>query len=124
MSDNAARPGFTIIESTGPPVRSSEQLFTDATESASVELDCSDTLNLIVTHKMSVGAEGYVALWQQLSSDIISLSKVLNVVTAKTRNPHGLISGESVTIEDVVPTSYNGTFTVTVVDDYTFTYST
>lgn len=43
--------------------------------------------------------------------------------TVNTATAHGLVSGESVVITGVTPAGYNGTYTVTVTDSDTFTYT-
>lgn len=54
---------------------------------------------------------------------ISSISRTSNVTTVDTSVAHGLSTSDSVTIAGVTDTSFNGTFTVTVVDSNTFTYS-
>jgi len=56
---------------------------------------------------------------------IASIARIGNTVTVNTTGLHDLSTGDSVVISNVVSssTSFNGTFTVTVVDNDTFTYS-
>jgi hypothetical protein len=54
---------------------------------------------------------------------ISSISRTSNVTTVDTSTSHNLTSGESVTIAGVSDNTFNGTFTVTVVDSNTFTYN-
>lgn len=58
--------------------------------------------------------------------DIVELSTVDTTATVKTRRPHGLAQGQTVTIRDAEVSSgtnhYNGTFTIdTIVNEVTFT---
>ena len=119
------RPGFSIINAGTPDFKSSRLLIDAATETTYVDLDCGCTSDLILSHKISgsPGTGGYVALWQLIGTNITSVSKNLNVVTITTLTPHGLVTGESVTIEGLTPTELNGTFAVTYIDDLTFSYS-
>ena len=57
-----------------------------------------------------------------LVTSISSLTKVGSTVTAVTSSAHGLASNIEATIAGAVETDYNGTFTITVLDDTTFTY--
>lgn len=51
-----------------------------------------------------------------------TITATSNVATAAA-TAHGLTTGQSVTISGATPSGYNGTYTVTVVDANTFTYS-
>ena len=53
---------------------------------------------------------------------LTGLTRVGNVATAVTSQPHGYVTGADVTVRGATPTEYNGRFNVTVVDAYTFTY--
>lgn len=53
---------------------------------------------------------------------ISALTNAALVATAVTAVAHGLKTGDSVTIAGSVPTAFNGTFVITVVDAMTFTY--
>ncbi len=54
---------------------------------------------------------------------ITSVSEVGSTVTVTTAIPNGFVTGQSVMIIGVLPVAYDGTFTVTVVDPFTFTYA-
>jgi hypothetical protein len=64
------------------------------------------------------------------SIDIEAMTRIgtSSVVAVRTRRPHGLINGLFVRIDDaetsqgVISTVYNGTFQVTVIDSFNFTY--
>jgi hypothetical protein len=64
------------------------------------------------------------------SIDIESIARVGNsqTVTVRTRRPHGLINGlfcrvdDALTSQGVLSTVYNGTFQVTVIDSFNFTF--
>ena len=55
-------------------------------------------------------------------TDSIDLSYLAGIVTAETTAEHSLSSGIEVTISGATQTDYNGTFTIVVLDKYTFTY--
>jgi hypothetical protein len=54
---------------------------------------------------------------------IASLTNVTTTATAVTVTNHGLSTGQTITVAGCTPSAYNGTFTVTVVDAATFTYT-
>jgi len=56
-------------------------------------------------------------------NEIATADRVSNVVTIVTVDHHGFVSGDTVIIADVSVPSMDGSFTVTVVDEHTFTYS-
>lgn len=72
-------------------------------------------------HTLTNGALVQVSGVSQ-SQTITSLSCVNLVVTAVCAG-HGLTTGTSVTVSGVIPSTYNGTFIITVIDANTFTYS-
>lgn len=51
-----------------------------------------------------------------------SLSFSANVVTAVTPTSHNLATGLTVTISGAIPSTYNGSYLITVIDDVTFQY--
>ena len=53
----------------------------------------------------------------------ITLSRVTTTATATTVNPHGLVTGMSLTISGATNTAYNITATITVTGTRTFTYA-
>lgn len=65
-----------------------------------------------------IGANGYPV-------PLTSASRALNVVTVVTQLPHGLVSGDQTVISGVAggATSFNGTFPVTYVNTFTFSYN-
>lgn len=56
-------------------------------------------------------------------ASITSLSRAGNVVTAILDTPQPFATGISVTIGGAIETDYNGTFTIVMLDDVTFTYT-
>jgi len=58
----------------------------------------------------------------RLISNIQSATVAGTTVTITTPSPHGLVTGESVTIAGVTDPLYNGSFTITVLTPTTFTY--
>ncbi len=63
-----------------------------------------------------------LATIQNISTSITSLTRVGSIVTAVTSVDHKLASGISGAIGGANEAEYNGTFTVTVIDAFTFTY--
>ena len=57
-----------------------------------------------------------------VTQTITAMSYASNTVTV-TVPSHGFATGSSVTIASVAPTAYNGTFTITVINANTFSYS-
>ena len=57
------------------------------------------------------------------SVDIASLTSVTTTATATTSDPHGLQTGNSVTVSGASPTTFNVTATITVTSATTFTYT-
>ena len=57
------------------------------------------------------------------ASAISTIARATNVVTVVTSTGHGLTTGDYVTISGVTPTTFNGTYAVTVTNTTTFTYS-
>lgn len=53
---------------------------------------------------------------------ISSITHLTTVATVTTSAPHGLYTGQQVTISGASPAAYNGTFIITVTGDTTFTY--
>jgi len=106
------RPGFSIITDDTPVESSAQAIIQSAVAAESVDLNCEDTENLIVTHLIS---QRYVA--------ISSISVSTNVVTVVTAADHGFTSLDEVVISDVLPTDFNGTYVATVSDETTFTYA-
>jgi hypothetical protein len=53
---------------------------------------------------------------------IVSLTRVLDTVTATTQAAHSLVTGDEVQIEGALQAEYNGTVTVTVTGANTFTF--
>lgn len=54
---------------------------------------------------------------------IVSLTRVSTTATARTKNAHGLVTGQQVLIKGAEQLEYNGTFTITVLDADEFTYT-
>jgi hypothetical protein len=72
------------------------------------------------------GAGDYGELLYGLDYGLVSISTAVrtsNVVTITTAAPHVFISGMSVLIAGVTDSSFNGTFTITVLTSTTFTYA-
>ena len=54
---------------------------------------------------------------------ISSITYVTTTATLTTASPHGLITGNKITVAGAAPSAYNGTFTVTVTGASTLTYT-
>ena len=71
-----------------------------------------------------VGPGAGVAAVVDQVANISSISRASNIVTVATSTPHGLISGDQVTVAGVTDISYNGVFPVaTLPDSLHFTYA-
>jgi len=66
------------------------------------------------------GFEGYQTL---AGVAIGTLTNSTTTATAVTNQVHGLTTGQTIVMTGCTPSDYNGTFTVTVVDTTTFTYT-
>lgn len=55
--------------------------------------------------------------------NVSSLTRVASTATAVTIEKHGFSNSNIVTISGAIETAYNGTFSVAVIDDYTFTFT-
>ena len=65
--------------------------------------------------------EGYAT--GNSGSPISGITNVILVATLTTTTPHGLSTGQSVTVSGATPSQYNGTFTITVTSTTEFTYT-
>lgn len=68
------------------------------------------------------GTYGYIYITDPVVQTISSITNITTTATLATASPHGLGTGMKITVTGAVPAAYNGTFTITVVDDSTFTY--
>ena len=84
------------------------------------ERPATPTLGDIRYNTSTGGFEGYQ---QVLGVSINSLTNVTTTATANTGLPHGLTTGDTITMSNCTPSDYNGVFTVTVVDTTTFEYT-
>ena len=65
--------------------------------------------------------EGYAT--GNSGSPISGISNVSTVATLTTTTPHGLSTGQSVTVSGASPSQYNGTYTITVLNTTQFAYT-
>ena len=71
-----------------------------------------------------VGPGAGVAAVSDTVANISAISRAANVVTVTTSTPHGVVSGDQVTIAGVSDTSFNGVFPEATIPDSThFTYA-
>lgn len=68
------------------------------------------------------GPNGYGLELNAAAKTISSITRVTTTATLTTATPHGLQTGMIVTVAGATPAQYNGTFTITVTGDDTFTY--
>ena len=78
----------------------------------------------------SVGSVRYNTTLQQFEGystysgqTISSITRVTTTATLTTASAHNLTTGTFVTVSGAVPVEYNGTFSITVVDAVSFTYT-
>jgi uncharacterized phiE125 gp8 family phage protein len=64
----------------------------------------------------------YIRIAPQIFN-VASLTRTVTTATAVTTAKHGYSNANIVTISGAVQTEYNGTFTIAVIDDYTFTFT-
>ncbi|OWY32862.1 hypothetical protein CEJ45_19390 [Herbaspirillum aquaticum] len=69
------------------------------------------------------GAAGYMYTLDRRARTIQTLTSVGALATMVTNEAHGRKTGETIIIAGATPAAYNGTFTVTVVDDVTMTFT-
>lgn len=70
------------------------------------------------------GNNGYIlTMIPATVSAITSITNVSTLATMTTTNPHGLVSGNEITVTGATPASYNGTFIVTVTGLNTLEYT-
>lgn len=53
-----------------------------------------------------------------------SITHVGTTATVTTENPHGLVTGNQIVMSGITPSTYNGTFIITVLNATQFTYTT
>ena len=53
---------------------------------------------------------------------LTSLTSSLGVATATLATPHGFVSGADITVRGATPSTYNGRFNITVINDVSFSY--
>jgi hypothetical protein len=81
-----------------------------------------DPVNGMVRYNTTLGQyEGFNTVAS--TADLLAISNTLFVASATTDGPHGLVTGDYVTITGCTPAAYNGSFTVTVTGDATFNYT-
>jgi hypothetical protein len=69
------------------------------------------------------GVSMYSYNTNRTAATITSITNVTTTATLKTSTAHGRYTGETITVSGATPAAYNGTFTVTVVDTTTLTYT-
>lgn len=88
-------------------------------ESTSGRVDMSDNgIQLLIVD----GPDGYGLELNATAKTISSITRVTTTATLTTATAHGLQTGMIVTVAGATPTEYNGTYTITVTGDDTFTY--
>jgi hypothetical protein len=69
------------------------------------------------------GTQWFYIATTTTSQTISSITRVATLATLTTAAPHGLITGNRVTISGAVPAAFNGTFVITRTGANTFTYT-
>lgn len=80
----------------------------------------------ISTTLQSSDSKGYTTTAETTIADnviSVSISRVGSVATAVSASPHNLATGIDATIADAFPADYNGTFSINVIDETSFSYS-
>lgn len=102
----------------------------DSTANRQHGIDCSGSNYLVfrdfalINDGIDNGKEtGFFLSRINFSVSISSLTSSSTTATAITATPHRFLTGQSVTIAGATPIAYNGTYTVSVVDAVTFTYT-
>lgn len=85
-----------------------------------------------VTYTLFASSGHYVALGCTAYADTSIAGQTISTqtrggtgnltATVTTSTAHGMLSGDYVTVSGTTPTQFNGTYQITVVDNYTFTY--
>ena len=65
----------------------------------------------------------YEGAINQTGATISSITRVTTTATLTTATNHGLVTGNYVTISGATPAAFNGTFSITVTGNTTFTYT-
>ena len=69
------------------------------------------------------GDDWFFLVTTSTAQTISSITNVTTTATVTTAAPHGLITGNKVTISGATPSAYNGEFVITVTGSSTFTYT-
>ena len=75
------------------------------------------------TPASNASLQGAYTISTQPSIAFTSLTYSGTTALATTALPHGLTTGQSITVVNTIPTTYSGTYTVTVTTSNTFTYT-
>lgn len=54
---------------------------------------------------------------------VTSVTSAVGIATVTTTNPHGYVTGADITLTGATPSTYNGRFNITVINDVTFQYT-
>ena len=68
------------------------------------------------------GPNGYIHVLDATAQTISTITRVTTTATMTTAQPHGLMTGMSITVSGASPAQYNGVFTITVTGPTTLTY--
>ena len=75
-------------------------------------------------YKQRGGTYGYIGQAPLITGEIISsITRATTTATLTTATPHGLATGDVVTVSGAVPVQFNGTYTITVSSTTVFTYT-
>lgn len=95
------------------------KLYTFCPSGASCNADLTNAANAFATSNASLTAGMFGS---SSSVNISTLTRSGTTATVATSGNHGFTTGDSITIANASPSNYNGTFTITRVDNTHFTY--
>jgi hypothetical protein len=117
----ASPDGITWTERTNPKNFALNSVCWSGTQFVAVGAADGTDGYILTSGMLTTGEDAYIlTATLPVQTEGITLSG--STATATTTTPHGLKTGNLVTITGALPGEYDGTFQVTVVDDYTFTY--
>jgi type IV pilus assembly protein PilY1 len=95
------------------------KLYTFCPTGASCNEDLTNAANVFATSNAALTAGMFGS---SSSVNVSTLSRSATTATVATSGNHGFTTGESIAIANATPSNYNGTFTITKIDNTHFTY--
>lgn len=96
------------------------KLYTYCPSGASCNTDLTDSSNAFATSNLGIAAAMFGS---DTSVNVSTLTRLGSTATVTTFGKHGFNTGDFIKIANASQTPYNGTFQITVIDDYHFRYS-